>query len=323
MSRPTYTIGLLGASRIARKAIIAPASRREDCRITALACRDVERGRAYAREHGLGEIDVIDSYAEMGARADVDIIYNALPPALHLQTARACMGKVQLIEKPFAMSADEAREMASLPGVVMEAMHHRYHPAMAIFLRQLDRIRPLTHMVGRFHAAIPFAPGQLRYVPELGGGGFNDLGIYPLSVARWAAGREPAVTRAEAVWHETGVDTRMVAQLDFGDGLTAEVSSDMCAGVTREIWFEATGAGGTIRFDNMVHPHLGGTIRGPDGEMTEPRWAEVATYDAQLGHLIACLRMGGAPLTGGAEAVAQQAAVDAVYAAARSRSVKP
>ncbi len=314
MSRPTYTIGLLGASRIAPKAIIAPALKREDCRVVALACRDVERGRSYAREHGLDGIDVIDSYAELGARADIDIVYNALPPALHLETARACMGKVQLIEKPFAMSAEEAREIAALPGVVMEAMHHRYHPAMVAFLKRLDRIRPLTRMVGRFHVTIPNSPGQLRYDPELGGGGFNDLGVYPLSIARWAAGREPVVSAAEAVWHKSGVDTRMVAQLDFGGGLTAEVSSDMGEGVARECWFEATGAGGTVRFENPVHPYLGASIT---GVAREPCWAEVTTYDAQLAHLIGCLRMGAVPLTGGEEAVAQQRAVDAVYAAAR------
>ena len=44
-------IGILGAARIAPKAIIQPSLKRNDCRVVAVAARDAERAAAYAAEH--------------------------------------------------------------------------------------------------------------------------------------------------------------------------------------------------------------------------------------------------------------------------------
>lgn len=316
MSRPDYRIGLLGASRIAPKAIIAPALKRSDCTIAAIACRDADRGRAYAAEHNMPDAEIIDSYAALCARDDIDIVYNALPPSLHLETARAAMGKVQLIEKPFAMNAGEAETIAALPGVIMEAFHHRYHPAFGLFMEWVQDIGPLTRMEGRFHATIPNRPGELRHQVELGGGGLMDLGTYPLQIARTLAGREPTVISARAIEGQPRIDLFMEAELDFGEGLSATISSDMSEGVTREMWFAATGAGGTVRMENPIHPYRGCQITGPQGIVTNddyPRWSAVTTYDAQLAQLIACLGMGVTPLTDGRAAVQQMRAIDAIY----------
>lgn len=318
MSRPNYRIGLLGASRIAPKAIIAPAQKRDDCEIVVIACRDVKRGKAYAAEHGIPSTEIIDNYAALCARDDIDIIYNALPPSKHLGLARHAMGKVQLIEKPFAMNAGEAAQIAALPGVIMEAFHHRYHPAFGCFLKAVERVGPLTHMTGRFHATIPNTPGELRHVANLGGGGLMDLGTYPLQIARTVAGREPSVLRATTIEGEPRIDLFLEAELDFGDGLTATISSDMREGIERVNYFEVEGMGGMVRFDNPVHPYRGCTITTPDGVTTDanhPRWRTVTTYDAQLAHLLASLGMGMPPLTNAVEAVKQMQAIDAIYTA--------
>ena len=318
MSRPLYRIGLLGASRIAPKAIIAPAARRPDCEVVAIACRSAERGRAYAREHGVERADVLDDYAAMGTRDDIDIVYNALPPSLHLATARACAGKVQLVEKPFAMNAAEAEAIAALPGVVMEAFHSLYHPAFAVFRKRVRDLGALSRIEASFHAAIPDRPGELRYIRALGGGALMDLGTYPLMFARQVAGREPSVVGARAACNPGGVDTALEAELDFGDGLSTRIRCDMRAGVERENVITVTGARGTVRFDNPVHPHRGFRISGPGGDVSEadhPRWTGLTTYDAQLAHLIMALSLGTPPLTGGAEAVRQMRAIDAIYAA--------
>ncbi|MEM7730019.1 MAG: Gfo/Idh/MocA family oxidoreductase [Pseudomonadota bacterium] len=316
MSRPNYRIGLLGASRIAPFAVIQPALRRGDCTLVAIACRDVDRGQAYAAEHGVPDVEIVDSYEALCARGDIDIVYNALPPSRHLDLARAAAGKVQLIEKPFAMNAREAAEIAALPGTIMEAFHHRYHPAFARFLTEVDKVRPLSRMEGRFHVPIPDREGELRHDVSLGGGSLMDLGTYPLQIARTLAGCEPTVTRAEAVEGRPRVDLRMEAELDFGGGLTALISSDMSDGVQPSILFEATGAGGTVSMDNPVHPYMGCRIVTPDGAITNedhPRWSEVTTYDAQLAHLILCLSMGTPPLTDAGSAVKQMEAIDAIY----------
>jgi predicted dehydrogenase len=319
MSRPNYRIGLLGASRIAPKAIIAPVSKRDDCEIVALACRDIARGQAYADDHGIPDVEVMADYAALCARDDLDIIYNALPPSRHLDLARQAMGKVQLIEKPFALNATEAAQIAALPGIIMEGFHHRYHPAFGHFLKAVAQVGPLTHMTGRFHVTIPNNPGELRHIAELGGGGLMDLGTYPLQIARTVAGREPRVVRARAIEGEPRIDLFIEAELDFGDGLSATISSDMREGIERVNYFEVEGEGGTVRFDNPVHPYRGCAVTTPDGVTTQadhPRWTAVTTYDAQLAHLLASLGMGTAPLTNATEAVRQMQAIDTIYTAA-------
>lgn len=318
MSRPDYRIGVLGASRIAPKAIIHPALKREDCTIAAIACRDMQRGRQYAIRHGVETADILGNYETLCARDDIDIIYNALPPSMHLETAQAAAGKVQLIEKPFAMNAPQAQEIANLPGVIMEAFHHRYHPAFLMFLKQLEALGPIRRMVGRFHATIPNRPGELRHDKSLGGGSLMDLGTYPLQIARTIAGREPDIISARAIEGNPGIDLCMQAELDFGDGLTASLSCDMRENIERENYFEVTGDGGVVRMENPVHPYQNGRITTTQGAVTSadhPRWTEITTYDAQLSHLIACLGMGTSPLTDAASAVLQMQAIDAIYQA--------
>jgi predicted dehydrogenase len=124
-------IGLLGASRIAPRAIIEPAAAHPDAVITAVGARDPDKARAYAAEHGIPA--AAGSYRELVEREDVDLVYCGLPPSVHLDTCRAASaaGKMLLIEKPFALDAAAARgivaaaETAGKPA--LEAYHYRFH----------------------------------------------------------------------------------------------------------------------------------------------------------------------------------------------------
>jgi predicted dehydrogenase len=161
----TLRIGLLGASRIAPKAIIAPARARMDTQITAVAARDLGRAQAYAHTHQIPA--AVAGYAALIDRDDVDLIYCALPPAGHIAPCLAALkaGKALLIEKPFAMTADEARQIAAAAEEAgrpaLEAFHYRFH---AMFLRALELVREgrlgrLIRAEGWFDAEIHRAPG--------------------------------------------------------------------------------------------------------------------------------------------------------------------
>ena len=205
-------IGLLGASKIARGAVMAPA--RADGRfvISAVAARDPSRARAYAEEHGIAA--VADDYAALVTRDDVDVVYNALPPAGHARWTIAALeaGKPVLCEKPFARDAGEARAMvaaaqaASVP--LLEAFHYRFHNVMlrAEALLRSGAIGALTGGGAEFHVAIPRTPGELRWSAEQGGGGLMDLGCYPVHALRTLFGAEPTIGSASAVF-EDGVDS--------------------------------------------------------------------------------------------------------------------
>ena len=49
-------IGILGAAQVAPYGIISPASLRDDCEITVVACRDQARGEAFAKLHSIPSV---------------------------------------------------------------------------------------------------------------------------------------------------------------------------------------------------------------------------------------------------------------------------
>ena len=108
-------IGVLGASRIAELAIIGPAATLGH-RIVAVAARDRGRAETFARSYGVER--VVDTYADLVADPEVDVVYNPLANAFHAPWNLAAIqaGKAVLAEKPFARNATEAE-------VVREAAH--------------------------------------------------------------------------------------------------------------------------------------------------------------------------------------------------------
>jgi predicted dehydrogenase len=82
-------IGILGAAKIAPPVVIAPSRDNRDFEVVAVAARDPERARAYAAEHGIPH--VAKDYDALVRHAEVDLVYNALPPAGHAQWTIAAL----------------------------------------------------------------------------------------------------------------------------------------------------------------------------------------------------------------------------------------
>lgn len=109
MSEP-LRIGILGAARISGASLIGPA-RATGHRVVAVAARDRSRAEAYAAEHGVER--VAESYAELIADPEVEVVYNPLANGLHgpWNLAALAAGKHVLSEKPSASNAEEAAEV--------------------------------------------------------------------------------------------------------------------------------------------------------------------------------------------------------------------
>ncbi|MFI4934774.1 MAG: Gfo/Idh/MocA family protein [Caulobacterales bacterium] len=315
-----FRIGLLGASKIAPPAVIAPAKAHPDFEVTAVGASDMARARAYAATHGIA--GVAASYAELIARDDVDVVYNALPPAAHAEWTIAALeaGKAVLCEKPFAMGAGEARRMVAAAEAagrpLLEAFHYRFHRVMlrAEQLTKGGALGPLKSASAEFKVAIARSPDELRWRAELGGGGLMDLGCYPLHALRTLVGSEPRIVSARADF-EGRVDTDLAARLDFG-GLEAEIACAMTPATPSAV-LRLEGERGRLEIFNFLAPQLGcrftTTIDG--ATQTHPTDGPT-TYEAQLEHLRLVLLGETVPLTGGADAIANMAAIEAIYAAA-------
>lgn len=316
-------IGLLGASRIAPKALIPQVAKRDDCTIVAASCRDAGRGKAYALEHGIDRCET--SYEALVEADDIDIIYNALPPHRHKDlTIRALKaGKHVLCEKPFAMNAAEAQEMADAAAqggtVLLEAFHYRFHPAFSRVLEIVreGRLGALREMESVFTVTIPNRDGELRHEPDLGGGSLMDLGCYCLHALRSIAGAEPKVDRAVAEDNGKGADMEMEAYLTFPGDISAHIHSSMREDIEFEASVKLTGENGVLHYANFVHPHKGHqiTLRVHGQDDVETVDGET-TYDHQLDHFIRLVKGDAQAVLPPSDAVANMALIDAIYAAA-------
>jgi predicted dehydrogenase len=241
-AREPLRIGLLGAARIAPPGIIEPA-RATGHRLVAVAARDPRRAETFADRYGIER--VVADYDALIADPEVDVIYNALHNGAHvplnIRALRA--GKHVLTEKPSAVDAAEARELAAVAAVTdrvfMEGFHYLHHPAVAraIEVAASGEIGEVTGLESTLTTAEPPAD-DLRWNYALAGGCLMDLGCYAVHVqlqfARRLFGAPPTVLsaiatpRADGVDHDV-IDASMTVTLSLPNGATGVARSDMAA----------------------------------------------------------------------------------------------
>jgi predicted dehydrogenase len=194
----------------------------------------------------------------------------------------------------------------------MEAFHYRFH---AMFHRALELVREgrlgvILRAYACFDAEIDRSPDALRWDPAQGGGATMDLGCYALHALRTLIAEEPALVAARAVL-ESGVDAEMSAELAFPGGVTAQVHCSMIKPVSNILVIEGERA--TLRLDLFVLPQLGGelSLSGVHENLKEVAHGPTS-YEAQLAHVAEVMRGEREPLTGGTDAVANMAIIDAM-----------
>jgi len=194
--------GVLGVADIAVRLVIPAMRRGQLSHVMAIASRDLEKARAAAASLGIER--AYGSYDELLADPDVEAVYNPLPNHLHVPWSirAADAGKHVLCEKPIALSAAEARELqaaATRNGVIVaEAFMVRAHPQwLRVYdLVQTGRIGDLRLIVGHF-SYYRRDPNDIRNRVDWGGGALMDIGCYPITIARWMFGAEPAEVLAQ------------------------------------------------------------------------------------------------------------------------------
>jgi predicted dehydrogenase len=315
------TIGILGAAGIAPAVVIRPSRRRDDVVVLGVASRG--SASAYAAEYGIARS--YDSYDELLADPDIDLVYNALPPAFHAAWSIRAMeaGKDVLCEKPFAMTAAEAERVidaANRTGRrVIEAFHDFYHP-LNQRMRDIVSSGVLGDIVRAravFNGSNPFDPASIRHDPALGGGALMDLGCYPVHWLRTMFAGEPTVESAEAVMNPMGADLAIEVRLRTADGVPLELGASMVEGVELESSVLVVGSRGRLAIDGLVFPARGHSIRlEVDGVVSVSTVAGDDTYDHQLDAVLRGLASGDPLATEGDDIIATMRIIDGIYAAA-------
>jgi predicted dehydrogenase len=214
--------GILSVSGHYALRVHQPLSRLAEARVVAIASRDRARAAVAAARFGIARSHA--SYEDLLADPEVEAVYLPLPNDLHEEWTEKALraGKHVLCEKPLAMDASQARQMADLAGqkglFLMEAFMYRFHP-------QWVRVKEIVDSgeIGSIRAIHSFFsynnadPANIRNRVENGGGAIYDIGCYAVSVSRWLAGAEP--TRNLALVERDpafGTDRLSSAILDFG-----------------------------------------------------------------------------------------------------------
>jgi D-xylose 1-dehydrogenase (NADP+, D-xylono-1,5-lactone-forming) len=217
--------GVLGAAWIADRAVIPALQEAAGCELVAIASRDPERAAAMGRRHGVGRFHA--GYEELLDDPEVDAVYLPLANNLHREwTLRAlAAGKHVLCEKPLALNAGEAEEMAAAAAaadrLLMEAAMYRFHPRMRRLVASFAEER-IRHLYTTFGFTIRTA-GNYRLQPELGGGALLDVGFYVADIARWMLGEPERVEAVIRRQGREGVDMSCSALLAFPSGAQASL----------------------------------------------------------------------------------------------------
>lgn len=194
--------------------------------VQAVGSRNMESARTFAAQFDLPAAH--GGYEQLVADPDVDVIYVSTPHTFHHAHALLALnaGKHVLVEKPFAMNAVQAREVAELAEskglVALEAMWTRYLPHM-VRIRELIRsgaLGDVRTVTADHNQNLPKDPAHRLNNPALGGGALLDLGIYPVSFAFDVFGA-PAAVHATASMTTTGVDRQTAIIFEYKNGQQA------------------------------------------------------------------------------------------------------
>jgi predicted dehydrogenase len=196
MDAPALRWGVLGTGWIAEK-FTGSLRRNTRQQVVAVGSRSVVSAKGFADRVGIGRAH--GSYDDLVADPEVDVIYVATPHNFHHQHALLALdaGKHVLVEKPIALNAAQATEIAARAaerGVYCaEALWTFYLPRYDVIRQLLDDgvlgdVRTLLANHGEW---FPDTHRILRH--DLAGGALLDLGTYPLAVASWVLGEPEQV----------------------------------------------------------------------------------------------------------------------------------
>ena len=264
--------GILGAGSIARKFVsdlkIINQRGRIAHEIKAVASRDESRAKAFASEFDIK--DAIAGYQSLAEHEGIDVIYIANVHSHHRDATLQMLSgnKHVLCEKPFAINANQTREMIEAARsrnlFLMEAMWTRFLPHVIALLDEIS-----NGAIGEI-ISIDADHGQWLYKRrdhrvlnhKLGGGALLDLGVYPITFAHLILGL-PQKFEAVATIAANGIDdqTSMIFSYPSGATATLHTTIQSATGIRAVV----AGTKGRIEVERSFYAPSSFTIYGNDG----------------------------------------------------------
>ena len=292
-----------------------------------VASRDGVAPSPGRRTHGVAA--GVEGYARVVEDPEIDAVYIPLPNGLHAEWTIAALeaGKAVFCEKPLCATPEETdRVLAvarSAPGPLWEAFVFPFHEQMDRVLETIARgeIGEVREIWSRFHFVLD-DPGEIRLFAELAGGSIQDVGCYPIRLARLLFGDEPDPSRtiADAVWTDDGVDSEIWGALTFPGDRRLVLSSGFRT--PHDTFTRVLGTEGELRITNPFHPDAHDTwslVRDGEPTVTHAMPSGEPSFTPAIRHIHRALAGLEAPRHLAVdEAMGNAIAIDSMVAAARA-----
>jgi predicted dehydrogenase len=254
--------GILGTAGIAESAFLPALRETGEGVALSVGSRDPERGRRWAAEQGVDQ--AVEGYDAVIADPDVEAVYVPLPNGLHAEWTIAALeaGKTVLCEKPLCGTVEETERVLA---AARAADGHLWEAFVFPFHEQMDRVRAMLadgtigevrEVQSRFHFVLD-DPHNIRLFADLAGGSIQDVGCYPIRLARFLFDAEPDLSRtiADAEWTPDGADTELWGALVFPDDRRLVFSCGFRS--AHDPFTRVLGTEGEIRMSGPFHPRAG------------------------------------------------------------------
>ena len=270
---PTLRWGVMGTGWIAER-FVASLQRHSSQRVVAVGSRSAGTAEQFAERFGIAR--AYSSYADLVDDAEVDVVYIATPHTYHLEHALLAIdaGKHTLVEKPLALDAAEARQIADAAAAEgLFCMEAHWTPCLPKYdvLRQVlgaGVLGDVTAVVADFGDW--FAPEHHIWRPELAGGPLHELGMYLVSFVVDVLGGQPDEIVARATSHASGVQSQTAMVLTYGER-QAVLHTTILARTPTTATIAGTAA--SLVIDGPFYQPGGFTLTSADGSRTL-RYAE-------------------------------------------------
>lgn len=282
MDAPPLRWGVMGPGWIAERFVESlQAHTRQE--VVAVGSRALPRAQDFAARHEIPT--AVGSYAELAQLPEVDVVYVATPHPAHREHAVLSLasGKHVLVEKPIALSAAQAQEIAAKAAETglfcAEAM-------WTLFLPKWDVVRQVLEqrMLGEVTAVYAdygeyFEDGHRIFDASLAGGPLLDLGTYPLAFVTSLLGPHESLA-ALGQQDRRGVNGQIGATMTHAGGALSVIATTLYGNTRNDITIVGTEAVLTVE---PVHNGPGPiTVTSADGSRT-------LTYDEPVGDQVAGL----------------------------------
>lgn len=246
---------------------------------------DLDRERAAKAVGPRSTVRVTDQLETVLNDRRVDAVAVATPAWTHFEVALACLeaGKHVLVEKPLALNAAQAADIARLAAdrgrFCMEALWTFFLPKFDVVRQLLEagalgEIRTVQAEYGEW-----FTAGHRILRADLAGGPLLDLGTYPLSLATWVLGAPERVLAAGQP-HPAGVNGQAAAILCDPRGNQAVLQTTLFSNTPTMATIAGTSA--TLTLPGPFYQPGDLVLTSADGDrlltFTEPRTAHDALH---------------------------------------------